>query len=589
MSGSGEPVGKPVAAWALGLFPENIIGFCSRGLKYIAAAFLSLPVLYVFYSSLSSARRYADCFDFAPVPAGSVAVVADGEALNVSHIVFGIGASVDTWEKRRRYAELWWRPGETRGFVWLDRKPDTWEDDGPPYRVSEDLSNRGFGGSPSAVRMARIAAESFRLGLEGTRWFVMGDDDTVFVPDNVVAALAGLDHRAMWYVGAPSESVEQDLVHSYGMAFGGGGFALSLGAAEALSVAIDGCLERYGNFYGSDQRVQACMSELGVPLTRHPGFHQVPLSLSLSPTSYYRVRQAQVNRGVDGTVNFGHMVPRGSSTCGVPSPCGVQLLVNLEGLQRIEQIAFSTRSPFRGRNDSGIVNCVWHVQVDIHGDAYGLLAAHPTAPLVSLHHLDAVEPLFPTKTQLDSVASLMGAARFDPARTLQQAFCYDPTLRWTVSVSWGYTAQIYPALLPPHVLEKTLGTFQTWRSSQDGPFTFNTRPMPDEPCARPAIFFLDRVQNVSSKATITTYGRHVPGPEMVCKDRNYPSLALQNVRVFSSKMPSSVWTQVRANFIYWNLGAARRQCCDIKWGRLKAAIDVRLRSCGLHETITPPK
>ncbi|XP_031486946.1 uncharacterized protein LOC116255301 [Nymphaea colorata] len=488
MSGSGEPIGKPVASWALGLFPENIVGFCSRGLKYIAAAFLSLPVLYVFYSSLSPARRYADCFDFSPAPAGSV---ADGEALNVSHIVFGIGASVDTWEKRRRYAELWWRPGETRGFVWLDRKPETWEDGGPPYRVSEDLSNRGFGGSPSAVRMARIAAESFRLGLEGARWFVMGDDDSVFVPDNVVAALAGLDHRAMWYVGAPSESVEQDLVHSYGMAFGGGGFAISLAAAEALSGAIDGCLERYGKFYGSDQRVQACMSELGVPLTRHPGFHQV----------------------------------------------------------------------------------------DIHGDAYGLLAAHPMAPLVSLHHLDAVEPLFPTKTQLDSVGALMGAARFDPARTLQQAFCYDPRLRWTVSVSWGYTAQIYPALLPPHVLEKTLRTFQTWRSSQDGPFTFNTRPMPDEPCARPAIFFLHRVENVSSKATITMYGRHVPGPEMVCKDRNYPSLALQNVRVFSSKMPSSVWTQ----------GAARRQCCDIKWGRLKAAIDVRLRSCGLHETITPPK
>ncbi|CAN6471658.1 unnamed protein product [Victoria cruziana] len=461
MSGSGEPVGKPVAAWALGLFPDNIVSFCSRGLKYTAAAFLSLSFLYVFYSSLSPARRYADCVDFPPVPAGPVAVVTDAEALNVSHIVFGIGASVDTWEKRRRYAELWWRPGETRGFVWLDRKPETGADGGPPYRVSEDISDRGYGGWPSAVRMARIATESFRLGLVGARWFVMGDDDTVFVPDNVVIALAGLDHRAMWYVGAPSESVEQDLLHSYGMAFGGGGFALSLGAAEALSGVIDGCLERYGEFYGSDQRVHACMSELGVPLTRHSGFHQV----------------------------------------------------------------------------------------DIRGDAYGLLAAHPVAPLVSLHHLDAVLPLFPDKTQLDSVASLMAAARFDPARTLQQAFCYDPIRRWTVSVSWGYTAQIYPSLVPPHVMEKTLGTFQTWRSRKDGPFTFNTRPMPDEPCARPVIFFLDRVENVSSKATITMYRRHVPPPEMVCKDGGYPSLALQNVRVSSPKLPASVWTQVRINYI----------------------------------------
>jgi hypothetical protein len=161
----------------------------------------------------------------------------------------------------------------------------------PPYRVSADASR--FGDRASASRMARIVADSFLAVTaemaNGTtdspeaRWFVMGDDDTVFFPDNLVAVLNKYDHEEMYYVGAPSESVEQDVMHSYGMAFGGGGFAVSYPAAAELAKAIDGCLERYRLFYGSDQRVQACLSELGVPLTREPGFHQV----NIHPHSNY--------------------------------------------------------------------------------------------------------------------------------------------------------------------------------------------------------------------------------------------------------------------------------------------------------------
>jgi hypothetical protein len=103
----------------------------------------------------------------------------------------------------------------------------------------------------------------------------MGDDDTVFFPENLVAVLRKYDHEEMYYVGAPSESVEQNVMHSYGMAFGGGGFAVSRPAAAELARSMDGCLDRYRLFYGSDQRVQACLAELGVPLTREPGFHQV--------------------------------------------------------------------------------------------------------------------------------------------------------------------------------------------------------------------------------------------------------------------------------------------------------------------------
>jgi hypothetical protein len=111
--------------------------------------------------------------------------------------------------------------------------------------------------------------------LPDVRWFVMGDDDTVYYTDNLVSVLSRYDHNQMWYIGGNSESVEQDVIHSYDMAFGGGGFALSYPLAERLVSILDGCLDRYYYFYGSDQRIWACISEIGVPLSRERGFHQV--------------------------------------------------------------------------------------------------------------------------------------------------------------------------------------------------------------------------------------------------------------------------------------------------------------------------
>lgn len=120
-----------------------------------------------------------------------------------------------------------------------------------------------------------MVSETLRLGLKDVRWFVMGDDDTVFVVENLVRVLDKYDHRQMYYVGSSSESHVQNIAFSYGMAYGGGGFAISYPLAKALEKMQDRCLKRYPGLYGSDDRIQACMAELGLPLTREPGFHQV--------------------------------------------------------------------------------------------------------------------------------------------------------------------------------------------------------------------------------------------------------------------------------------------------------------------------
>ncbi|KAH7865772.1 hypothetical protein Vadar_011013 [Vaccinium darrowii] len=417
---------------------------------------------------------------------------------NVSHILFGISGSVKTWNQRRQYSELWWKNEITRGFVWLDEKPATnmtWPEMSPPYKVSEDTSRFKYTsayGSRSAVRIARIVKESFQLGLENVRWFVMGDDDTVFFVENLVTVLGKYDHNEMYYIGGNSESVEQDVIHSYTMAYGGGGFAISYPLAAELVRVLDGCIDRYASFYGSDQKIGGCMNEIGVPVTKELGFHQV----------------------------------------------------------------------------------------DIRGDPYGLLAAHPVAPLVSLHHLDYVQPVFPGLTRIDSLKKLVQAYKLDPGRTLQHTFCYDPSSKWSLSVSWGYTAQLYPSLITAKDLATAFQTFVTWRSWSRGPFAFNTRLMSPDPCKRPAIYFLDRVHSIGAGQTVTTYKRFWAGPGKECGQEEYGSaLPAMYINVTAAELEPDTWKKAR-----------RRQCCEIVNGSTAEAnglVQVRIRSCSRWESVTP--
>lgn len=168
-----------------------------------------------------------------------------------------------------------------RGIVWLEQKVKTEPDDEkllPPLKISEDTSRfkyKNKKGHRSAIRISRIVSETVRLGMEGVRWFVMGDDDTVFVTENLVKVLQKYDHNQFYYIGSSSESHLQNIYFSYNMAYGGGGFAISYPLAVALEKMQDRCIQRYPGLYGSDDRIQACMAELGVPLTKEKGFHQV--------------------------------------------------------------------------------------------------------------------------------------------------------------------------------------------------------------------------------------------------------------------------------------------------------------------------
>lgn len=203
---------------------------------------------------------------------------------SLEHIVFGIASNENSWFKRKEYVRSWWRPHIMRGCVFLEKMPSNvtiYHDDTvslPPICISDNTTDFRYtyrGGLRSAIRVARVVVETVALNHSNVRWYVFGDDDTIFFPENLAKTLSKYDHGLWYYIGTNSESVMQNKFFSYDMAFGGAGFAISYPLAIVLAKVFDTCIQRYPHLYGSDGRIHACLTELGVSLTLEPGFHQV--------------------------------------------------------------------------------------------------------------------------------------------------------------------------------------------------------------------------------------------------------------------------------------------------------------------------
>ncbi|KAM0834935.1 hypothetical protein ACQ4PT_063267 [Festuca glaucescens] len=479
-------------------------------LRFLLLLLLPLTALYFFYTlhlllasaASSAAAAYSNCPPDSTTArvsttnrtatAATDSTAVQSTATTLQHVVFGIAASARYWDKRKEYIKVWWRPrGAMRGYVWLDREVresnlSTAATGLPAIRISSDTSAFPYThrrGHRSAIRISRIVSETFRLGLPNVRWFVMGDDDTVFFPDNLLAVLNKFDHRQPYYIGSLSESHLQNIYFSYGMAYGGGGFAISRPLAEALARIQDGCIRRYPALYGSDDRIQACMAELGVPLTKHPGFHQY----------------------------------------------------------------------------------------DVYGDLLGLLAAHPVAPIVTLHHLDVVAPLFPNAPSRPAAVRRLftGPVKLDPAGIMQQSICYDGANRWTVSVAWGFAVLVSRGVTSPREMEMPARTFLNWyRRADYTAYAFNTRPLARTPCHKPAVYYLSPDAR-GGETTVTRYQRWRPANETrpPCRwNITDPDAHLDRIVVLKKPDPG-IWDR-----------SPRRNCCRVlsspKGARKTMTIDV---------------
>ncbi|KAI3846734.1 hypothetical protein MKW92_031716 [Papaver armeniacum] len=418
---------------------------------------------------------------------------------SIKHIVFGIASCFKSWEKRKAYIRLWWKPEEMRGCVFVDKM--SLQNDAnsslPPVRVSEDASRFPYsfkGGATSAIRVARVLLETVNLNHSDVRWFVFGDDDTVFFTENLVKTLFKYDHNLPYYIGSLSETFTQnsDILSSLEMGYGGCGFALSYPLAKVLAKVLDSCLFRYPHLYGSDARIYSCLAELGVALTHELGFHQI----------------------------------------------------------------------------------------DMRGDLFGLLASHPLAPLISLHHLDNMNPIFPHKSRHQAIGHLLKAATFDPDRIVQQTVCYDKKFSRTISISWGHAVQVFEGDVLVRDLIQVRKTFKSWgkKNAYSDLYMFNTREVDSDPCKRPSIFFLDSLSSTSNADEVVVvksmYKRN--GFDNCLEKKNITN-KLEEIRVFSHKLDLNIK----------QLQARRRQCCDVlpSSSSVDKALNIDIRECGEDELV----
>nr|GMD21486.1 uncharacterized protein LOC109152267 [Ipomoea batatas] len=218
----------------------------------------------------------------------------DDSPTNLSHLVFGLLGSEKAWHHRKAYVESWWRPNATVGFLLLDKSPGEellpWPASSPPYQVSDNVSRvveETNHVNPRVARMVHGIMETVRDApqrVTGTplRWVVMGDDDSIFMVDNLVDVLAQYDHTKYYYLGGHSEFIPANYHFSFKQAFGGAGIVLSFPLAMAMADGIMDCLKRYSHLNSADKTTGYCIADLGVNLSPHQGFHQIDMQGDIS-------------------------------------------------------------------------------------------------------------------------------------------------------------------------------------------------------------------------------------------------------------------------------------------------------------------
>ncbi len=142
------------------------------------------------------------------------------------------------------------------------------------------------------------------------------------------------------------------------------------------------------------------------------------------------------------------------------------------------------------------------MQFDVYGDAFGLLAVHPLVPLLSIHHLDIIKPIFHNMTRVQAVRHLLKAASVDQAAMLQQTICYGQRQRWSFSISLGYAVQVYQGFISPWELQRVPRTFLSWHGNKArSHFPFNIQEISVDSCKQPTIFYMSSVHQLQHKTT----------------------------------------------------------------------------------------
>jgi len=202
----------------------------------------------------------------------------------IANMAFGIISSAATVSQRLELLKLWWLPG-AQGCLSLDKHvsantlghllPPGLDVCGVPWHIQkkawmkQGVKGRGLhrGAILHLILHGRFALK---------KWYIVGDDDTLFNPLALAQYLSAYDASSTWYFGGRSEMMDTRHRIGWDMAYGGGGVVLSSGFMVGYGEALERCFDDAPWFAapGGDWVLAKCVGRLGVPLTQGGGFHQ---------------------------------------------------------------------------------------------------------------------------------------------------------------------------------------------------------------------------------------------------------------------------------------------------------------------------
>ncbi|KAL3529922.1 hypothetical protein ACH5RR_009244 [Cinchona calisaya] len=212
-------------------------------------------------------------------------------------------------------------------------------------------------------------------------------------------------------------------------------------------------------------------------------------------------------------------------------------------------------------------------QIDLRGNISGFLSYHPKSLLMSLHHFDMIEPIFPTMNRSESTRHLMKSANADQSRLLQQTICYHIQRNWSISISWGYSVHIYEKVISRGWLQNPIETFNTWVDTDWDPphYMFNTRLLSNDSCEAPHVFFFQSTEKVSESSIFTSYNRSSSRDLPPCEDGSYSADYVSHIHVYSPALK--------------RIEIDRCECCDVASLDGTNYMTIKLRECRPNEII----
>ncbi|ORZ41091.1 hypothetical protein BCR44DRAFT_51938 [Catenaria anguillulae PL171] len=233
---------------------------------------------------------------------------ASSSPLDLSHLQFGVSGNAKAFDRIALASQTWGRNPNVQWTVF-------WTEADDPNGMHGDHSYlldgfkaltgrypvvmRGDPAHPDRTmnrKWFKMLSFLYERSPKETKWFVMGDDDTVWFPRVLLASLQALPVdplKESLYLGDLSEAHKAVKTFGKTMAFGGGGAVISRALAQRIHLRHRWCLDELPDHHGDGllrtciEKVTAMDGQGNVTLTRMPIFNQIDLKPWLNDGRLY--------------------------------------------------------------------------------------------------------------------------------------------------------------------------------------------------------------------------------------------------------------------------------------------------------------